>query len=324
MARKGMRTDSHSPITADIAHVQGYHQGGNYSNRQAYAYRGFKANKYFTSDRYIKLDESFNRPDGKPLMGFGLQIETVCRGVHNQTVLAEIFDKIIFPNFPADLFKMQNDSSLGGDTNAECITQVMTQQFIRNNYASFKVMYDTYFKAFNISCDASCGMHTNISLSCFGKKPDQQLQAVRKFAYFVNRNFAIMCSLVRRGSITFYCSRMDRLTDMDYAKTFDPSREPTSHGICFNMGHYNAGRIELRLVGGQKDFGAFRNTMETIFFLVNRMREIPWSKLDDLVFVFSGCNQYVYDRLTLVRNEGKITDAIVNAIASTVIRENLI
>ena len=245
-----------------ITCVDGYHAGGYNGN---YAYQGFRSNKYFTSDRFIKLDANFNRPDGKPLKGVGLEIETECRGLRNQTVYAEVLNKIVLAEFPADLFKLQNDGSLGGDTSAEIITQVMTKEFIRNQYSNFKLMYNTYFPAFQISCASSgnCGMHVNISNACFGNKKESQDLAIKKLLYIVNRHFNFFCALTNRNvSNTHYCARMDRYMDMNEAKNVRLDQMSCSHGICFNAGHYTEGRIELRIVGGQKDFGCFRNTME--------------------------------------------------------------
>ena len=91
---KTMRKNAKTNKAATISRVQSYHEGGNYS--EAYAFAGFQSNKYFTSDRYIKLDANFTRTDGKPLKGYGIEIETECSGVSNQRVLAEVLDKIIF------------------------------------------------------------------------------------------------------------------------------------------------------------------------------------------------------------------------------------
>lgn len=170
-----MRKDAKAPKTTTLNRVQGYHEGG-FTSQTNYAFLGFTSNKYFTGDRFIKLDQHFNRPDGKPLKGFGLEIETECRGLNNATVYAEVLSNIIFKHFPDDLFKLQHDGSLGGDTSAECITQVMTREFIRNHYQSFRLMYDTYFPAFGISCSRSgnCGMHVNISNGCFGRSQSAQ------------------------------------------------------------------------------------------------------------------------------------------------------
>lgn len=322
-----MRKTAKNTKEQSLARVQGYHSNGiHYEHSEAYAYMGFKSNKYFTSDRFIALDGNFKRPDGKPLKGYGLEIETECKGLTNQTVYAEVLSNIIFTHFPADLFKMQNDASLYGDTSAECITQIMTKEFIRNNYANFKLMYNTYFEAFGISCSRSgnCGMHVNISNGCFGKTDDVQSTAIKKLYYLINHYFELMCALFNRNPRnTTYCARMH--SEKSYCKNMDLTRQECSHGICFNLGHYNAGRIEIRLVGGQSNYACFRNTMESVFFLVDKVKRINWDDLDDLTKVFEGCNQYVYDRLKSKCYEaGTISTAQLETIKATVKREELL
>ena len=155
-------------------------------------------------------------------------------------------------------------------------------------------MYDELFPALNISCSDSgnCGMHVNVSNALFGKTRDKQIEAIRKLHYFINKNFGLSCRLFKRDiDRTDYCERMD----YEHAKTMDI--RGGSHGTCMNYSHFNSGRIEIRLVGGQPDFRSFRNTMETIFFLVDRMKSIKWEELDDMKKVFKGCNQYVAKRL---------------------------
>ena len=317
-----MRKDAKKIRTAELATVQGYHAGASWGS-ESYAYAGFKSNKYFTSDRYIPLDAHFVRPDGKPLKGYGLEIETECRGIRNQGVYAEVLSSIIFAQFPADLFKMQNDGSLEGDTSAECITQVMTKEFIRNNYSAFKVMYDTYFPAFNITCGSRCGMHANISRACFGRSEAAQTLAVKKLYYIVNHHFDLCCVLFNRDrNNTYYCRRMN--CDVDYVKNLDLSNQSGSHSISFNLGHWNAGRIEIRLVGGQKNYPCFRNTMESLFWLVDAVKRLSWADCDDPTKIFAGCNQYVFDRLTKCRNEGVLSSEKVEAIRPTIVREELI
>lgn len=318
-----MRKDRKTVDTVTINRVQGYHEGG-YGGEQ-YAFMGFESNKYFTSDRFIKLDERFNRPDGKPLMGFGLEIETECTGVSNVSVLAEVLHKIVFAHFPADLFKLQRDGSLGGNSSAECITQVMTREFIRNNYANFKLMYDTYFPAFRISAASdNCGMHCNISRAVFGNTEKAQTEAVRKLYYIVNHHFDLMCALLHRNRrVTGYCSRMS--CAKEYCKTLDLSAQACSHGVSFNLGHWNSGRIEIRLVGGQSNFPCFRNTMESIFHLCAAVKKLSWSDCDDVTKIFAGCNQYVYDRLrSFCKQAGTITDDQLATIRETVKREEFI
>lgn len=317
-----MRKECKTTKTVQLSHVQGYHEGGSWSNHESYAYAGFTSNKYFTSDRYIPLDENFNRPDGQPLQGVGLEIESECTTITNTTVLAEVLNNVVFSHFPADLFKLQRDGSLGGSSSAECITQVMTQQFIRNNYRNFKLMYDTYFKGLGISCDSgNCGMHVNISNACFGKTEETQAEAIRKLYYIVNRHYAFMRRLFYRNGSTHYCSVMDYTN----ARNLDLHHMSSSHGNCFNGSHYDAGRIELRLPGGQKNFACFRNTMESVFWLIKRVRSISWKDCDDLVKIFSGCNQYVFDRIsTYCKQYDTITAEQVEAIRATVKPEDLL
>ncbi len=316
-----MRKDAKTIKAANISRVQSYHEGG--MGSEMYAFQGFSGNKYFTSDRSMPLTATYSRPDGKALKGYGLEIETECRGISNQRVLAEVLDKIIFPHFPAGLFKMQNDGSLGGASSAECITQIMTREFVRNNYANFKLMYDTYFPAFGIGCaSGNCGMHVNISNACFGSKQETQDAAIRKLYYIVNRHFDFCCELFRRDRRrTTYCARMDTTV----AKTMDLSHFSSNHYCCFNLGHYNSGRIELRIVGGQKNYASFRNTMECVFFLVDAVKKLSWADCDDLVKIFSGCNQYVFDRIkSYCREAGTISGEQVAAIRATVVRADYI
>lgn len=311
-----MRNDARQEIYADMAEIRPYHDG---IGGESYAFRGFKALKYFTSDRFIRLTENFQRTDGKPLQGFGLEIELACFSVLSTKVLAEVMDKIVFPHFPDDLFKMQRDGSLNGRTSVECITQPMTKEFIRNNYKSFKIMFNTYLPEFQIEADSSCGMHVNLSVGLFGKTEQQQLEAIRKLYYFVNRNYSLCCKLFRRDEqATCFCGRMPH--DKEYCKNLNPARAGGGHDVCFNWDHYHVGRVELRLVGGQTTFAEFRNTMEAVFHLVKVMRTISWTKIDDLKAVFSGCNQYVHSRLTLC----DIDAATLNAIHDAMVPENLI
>ena len=317
-----MRKESKKLKTATISGVGAYH-GSNFHNEN-YAFEGFHSNKYFTSDRFIPMDEHFQRSDGKPLKGYGLEIETECRGISNTAVLAEVLNNILFAHFPADLFKLQRDGSLAGDSSSECITQVMTKEFIRNNYASFKLMYDTYFPAFNISCGTNCGMHVNISRALFGRSDDAQTLAVRKLYYIVNHHYDLCCALFYRNPrYTTYCSRMR--ADLETCKTLDLGRQGCSHGVCFNLGHWNSGRIEIRLVGGQKNYPCFRNTMESVFHLVDAVKHLSWNDCDDLTKIFAGCNQYVYDRLkSYCRTAGTISDDDLEAIRATIKREDLL
>lgn len=317
-----MRKDAKSAKAATISCVDSYH-GGNYGSEN-YAFEGFRSNKYFTSDRYIGLDARFVRPDGKPLKGYGLEIEAECSGITNTTVLAEVLHNIIFAHFPADLFKLQRDGSLRGDSSAECITQVMTKEFIRNNYSSFKLMYDTYFPAFRIACGVNCGMHVNLSNALFGRTEKAQTEAVRKLYYIVNRHYDLCCALFHRDRThTGYCCQMPHA--LDYCKNMDLAATRGGHGVSFNLDHWCTGRVELRLVGGQKNFPCFRNTMECVFWLVDAVKQLSWADCDDLAKIFAGCNQYVFDRIkSYCKDAGTITAAQIEAIRPTVKREELL
>ena len=318
-----MRANARVQIYRESERVQSYHENGSWEDRQQYAFEGYTENRYFTSDRFIPLNERFERADGKPLKGIGLEIETECflfneHWYNGQTAYAEILKKVIFAEFPEHLFKIQEDGSLTSGVSAECITQPMTKEFIRNNYRIFKLMYNHYFPIFNISCveTGHCGMHCNISNALFGRDEKTQENAIRKLYYMVNRHFNLMCRLFNRDTDnTGYCEQMD----YSEAKTLNLHGQRSNHYICFNLGHYDSGRIELRLVGGQKDFGCFRNTIESIFHLIEASKTLKWEDLDDLTKIFSGCNRYVYDRLnTLVYADGYITREQLDKIHETV------
>lgn len=295
---------------------------------ESYAYAGFQSNKYFTSDRFIPLVEEnaqLKRPDGKPLKGFGPEIETACYGITNQTVYANLLMEVVWKVMPDDLVKLQQDSSLGGDTSAECITQVMTKEFIRNHYPEWKTIFDKLFPAFGIKpYDPTCGMHINISNGLFGTTEKTMQDNIRKLFYFVNKNYALCCDLFqRRADRTGYAERAPRY-DLAYCKNVDIHDLPTGHYTCFNVAHFDAGRIELRLPGGQKSFAAFRNTFETLFHLLDAIKKMDWCKMDDLAALFKGCNQYVFDRLTVARRTGNISSEILSKIERTVQREELL
>lgn len=281
---------------------QSYHAGG-YGSNINYAFLGFRENLYFRSDRTIPLDENFRWiKDGveQALKGFGLEMEESCNSMNCAEQLIQVLDKIVFADLPRNLFKFQHDGSLVGRSAIEAITQVMTKEFIRNSYPGFKKAYE-YFKLFEIAPNDSCGMHCNMSVGLFGTNKKTREEALRKFIYFVNKNYRLMCDLVKRSfNRTGYCCQMNRWTSKDYAKSFnfETLREYDSdHSLCFNIAHYPTGRVELRLVGGQRSYPAFRNTMEVIFHLVDKMKDITWVGIDDVKQVFKGCNKYVLQRL---------------------------
>ena len=303
------------------ANLQSYHQGG---CGESYAFTGFEKNLYFTSDRTIACDSHFNRLDRKPLKGFGLEIETgfvlsTQRNGQAQNILANILTTAVFSIFPKYLFKQQQDCTITG---TECITQVMTKEFIRNNYKNFKTMWNELFPMFGITTDdGRCGMHVNISVGCLGTSEKAQEENTRKLFYVINKHYDLFKLAFYRTGSTEWCGRMD----YSQAKTMDVHSMSSSHGNCFNGSHFDSGRIELRLVGGQKNYACFRNTMETIFHLVNKVKTLSWKQCDDITAIFTGCNQYVYDRLkSLCFTGGAITSEQLEAIRPTVEREELL
>ena len=321
-----MRNESRERINTNMARVQGYHERTTHSSYgyESYAFQGFRGLYYFNSDRKIKLDENYRRTDGETLKGYGLEIETECSSISRKSVLAEVMEKIVFPKFKfgAEMFKMQDDSSLGGRTSVEIITQIMTKSRIRNDYAAYKAMYDDYFNSFGITADSyhtSCGMHVNVSNALFGKTEEDQIEAIRKLYYIVNRHYDLACRLFYRSPMrTHWCGRMD----YSNARNMDIRMASGSHGNCMNLSHFGAGRMEIRLVGGQKDYYCFRNTMESVFHLVERVNTISWADCDDIVKIFQGCNQYVYKRLSTECTE-HVTPEQLAAIQSTVKTVNL-
>lgn len=298
MARK----ENRQQMTVELARVQAYHDNGNgrMEHTEQYATMGYENGfKLRTSDRWIDISaDGRTLENGNPVKGYGLEIETECCNIDDDTTLANLYKYAIFPRFPAGLYKMQHDGSLGGSSSAECITMPMTKEAVRNLYPAFHAMYDELFPAFGISCSRSgnCGMHVNISNACFGTTEEKQAEAIRKLYYIVNKHFGLMCRLFNRTGDTFYCDRME----YNNAQGMDLSYFRSNHHCSFNLGHYNSGRIELRLVGGQTDFDSFRATMETVFHLVERVKKLSWKQCDDITAIFAGCNQYVAARIDSV------------------------
>ena len=318
-----MKKAAKNGLNVNMEGIQRYHQGGRRDNPEAYASAGYENGKFYlyTSDRKIEIDTTTGkRVDGRPVNGYGLEIESTCDGVLSDDMWVKIFNAMVAPVFPRGLFKAQSDGSLGGRSSAEFITQPITKEGIRNMYRAFQAMFDGFFPAFNASSGhVSCGMHINISSALFGDDKAHQDEAIRKLYYFINKNFILACHLFRRNpQHTNYCGRMDYTE----ARTMDLSGHGSDHYVCINLGHYDAGRIELRIVGGQPSFQAFRNTMETCFHLVARAKTIDWDKIDDMNAWFRGCNQYVYDRLSRACNAGAFVRETFDKIARTVKTED--
>lgn len=296
----------------------------------------FESLKFFNSDRVINITSDYKVSEdntastlriakvGSDIQSYGNEIELTCSTINDSTVLANILHLVYSKCFPVDFIRMEDDGSLYSDTSlssAECVTQTYSKAWMRNNYAGFEAMFK-YFEEFGITPgDYCCGMHVNIGLANFGKTKEKQDDAIRKFWYLVANNYELMKVLVRREGSTTYCGNVEDRTKSE-VKAMDLNSMSSSHGYCMNYSHYSEGRIEFRLVGGQKNFKAFRNTMESVFFLVEASKRISWTDIDDLVKVFSGCNQYVLDRLSRCVDKRVLSADKYNQIAAKSIEED--
>lgn len=302
-----MRQECRTDRNVQIAHVDGYHHGSHENNL------------VFVSDRPEKADANYCLlKDGSLPAMYGIELETECWGITDRTIYANVLKHICFSNFHHDLWKIESDCTLdGGDVGAECITQPMTKSYIRNHYRDFKAMYQ-YFEEFGIDAarTGNCGQHAHISLSCFGRTKKAQDEAIRKLYYIVNRHYELICALLyRRADRQRWCGRMDYRA----AWTMNLEYMPGEHSNGFNGSHYRNGNIELRIPGGQKNYACFRNTMESIFHLIEACKTISRKQCDDVTAIFAGCNQHVFDRLnSYCRERGTITAEQLAEIRQTV------
>lgn len=317
-----MRTDAKQENNATLKRLSGYHGGE------------FESIKFFNSDRPILLDENFKvsanntastlsiKKVGSEIGGFGIEWEMVAPNLtvtdySKSTILCNLVDMVFDTVFPKDLFKTESDCTV----DIECVSQIMSKAFIRNNYRNFKACYDRLLSGFGITTDSvKCGMHVNISASLFGKTATERTENARKLGYLINKHYNFFkVAFNRNASATSWCPQMT--TSKANWQNNSISSFPTSHSACcFNWRHWDNGngRIEVRLVGGQKNYACFRNTMETVFHLMDMINKLSWDDLDDLTKVFKGCNSYVYDRLTKCRNEYAMSDEQLAKIRPTV------
>ena len=294
----------------------------------SYHYGNFERLVFFNSDRKINLDDNYtvsanNKPStltivkaGQHLKGFGIELETVGTPISlGTTVYASLLDLIFSKaGFDSDFFKIESDCTVDG----ECITQVFGKSWLRNNYKCFKAMYEL-FGTFGITTNSErCGMHVNIDLANFGSDYNTQIENVRKLGYVINKHYNFFKVAFNRNGSTHWCPKMN--ATMDYWKNTELRYIPTSHDeCCVNVGHVRQSRLEIRLVGGQKNYPCFRNTMETVFHLIDRIQKLSWNDLDDLTKIFKGCNKHVWDRLsTNCYQAGYITESDLNVIRPTV------
>ena len=304
-----MRQEARQERQVNIANVAGYHCG----NRQ------YEKKVVFASDRPQEANDDYTlKKDGTLPAMIGIELETECWGITNRTIYANLLRDVVFKVFPDNLWKIESDATLnGGDVGAECITQPMTKAFIRNQYRNFKAMYQ-YFESFGISASRSgnCGQHAHISLTCFGRTKAAQDEAIRKLFYIVNRHYDLICALLyRRADRQEWCSRMD----YTQAWTMDLYNMSGNHGNGCNYSHYRNGNVELRIPGGQKDYPCFRNTMESIFHLIEASKSISRKDCDDVTKIFAGCNQHVFDRLrSYCAERGTISAEQLETIRATV------
>ena len=322
-----MRKNATEYTTPEVQTMRGYHGGS------------FRQLTFYNSDRKIKLNGDYTvsdaNPDGikklfKPgshVKGIGLELETVAKAIRiDGNVHASLIDmgstvytnllSLIFSKagFDDDFFKIESDCTVDG----ECITQTFSKAWLRNNYKAFKAMY-SMFETFNITTnDERCGMHVNLDSSHFGSDPETQETNVRKLGYVINKHYNLLKIAFGRNGSTSYCARMT--STVDYWKNTPIEYFSNSHGISYNLGHFlHQGRVEIRLVGGQRNYAGFRNTMETVFHIIDRVNKLAWKDLDDIEKLFKGCNAHVFDRLSTNCLQADVIDrATVEKIRPTV------
>jgi len=286
----------------------------NYTNPEIaqiaeYHHSRFQSLKAFLSDRPANLNSDYTISEnntastlkfakaGSRSKLFGLEWENVSRIANSvgYTIYANLLDLMMEKaGFPDDFWRMEKDITV----NAECVTQTFTKAWMRNNYKCWKALYELC-ESFRVTTnDPRCGMHVNVDISNFGSDSESQQEAIRKLAYLINKHYRFFCVAFHRDpSATSYAGYM---TDSkEYWKNFDFDNASASHGNCMNLSHVlGQNRVEIRLVGGQAGYYGFRNTMEVVFHVVERVSKLSWNDLDNLEKVFTGCNTYVFKRIS--------------------------
>lgn len=312
------RKDARDYTRPEVERMSGYHGGD------------FESLTFYNSDRKIKLNSNYTVSEANPegikklfkagshVKAFGLEVETVGEPIQFGTTFYTNILDLIFTKagFDGDFFKIESDATVNG----ECITQTFSRAWLRNNYKCFKAMYEL-FDIFKITTDDSrCGMHVNVDLSNFGIDFDTQTENARKLGYVINKHYNLFKIAFNRTGSTNWCGRMS--TTKEFWKETPLDSFSSSHGNCYNMSHIRANRIEIRLVGGQKNYPCFRNTMETVFHIIDRVCKLSWNDLDNVQKLFKGCNAHVFSRLSEnCANAGVISAEDVNAIRETVKEE---
>ena len=300
-----MRKESKHTIETNIQTVAYYH-GSHFNQLSFYnSDRKFKVN-VDRGQLVVSPDNTASalkiKKEGTVCGGYGLEIENSCEvlmdnancRLEGYTVYKNLLD-MIFANckFDSDFFRIEQDSTTGVRNvclGAEAVTQCASSSAIRNMYPCFKALFDDYFKRFMITTDnGRCGMHVNISSCLFGNPEN-----IRKFGYFVNHHFDL-CKVLFNRKNTEWCGNMGDNLNTWKTRTF--SSFPTHSGACVNFEHLDndgIGRVEVRLVGGHGKFATFRNTMETIFFMVDRVKSASWDVLESPALFFKGCNLFFH------------------------------
>ena len=308
------RKDARTYTRPEVERMSSYHGGD------------FETLTFYNSDRKIKLNRNYTvsneNPDGikkffkagSHVKAYGLEVETVGEPITlGRTVYTNLLDLIFNKaGFDGDFFKIETDATVDG----ECITQTFSRAWMRNNYKCFKAMYEL-FEVFKITTDDErCGLHVNVDLSNFGNDFETQTENARKLGYVIQKHYNLMKIAFNRTGSTRWCGRMS--TTRDYWENTPLDYFPSGHENSYNMSHIRENRIEIRLVGGQKNYPCFRNTMETVFFLIDRVCKLSWKDLDDVQKLFKGCNAHVFTRLSEnCFNAGVISATDINAIRET-------
>lgn len=307
-----MRKEARTQRTANITNCNSYH-GTFDSTAQHQANAFYDGAKYFASDRAKSLY------DVTMPKGYAVEWEMTSNLTSDSTILATILNSEFKAHMPENFFKFERDCTV----DIECVSQIGTKAFWRNHYAGMKAIYK-YLKTVQTYPNAnrkSCGMHVNISIANFGKDEATQIANMAKIHRWINateENYQFARAMVHREGSTQWSGRMNP----DYLD------RGGSHYDCMNYSHLEEGtasRLEIRLVGAQQTYGNWRNTMETIFWLVKQSKELSAKDWNNPVKLWSGCNQYVFDRLTdAVAIYGTINAADYETIRANVKREELV
>ena len=145
-----------------------------------YHHNTFPSYRIYTSDRYIEFGDGSYSTDKDGVVvenmprAYGLEVETSCSKINDSKTLSATLSRLIYKDFPNELYKFESDCSLDGLSTTEMIFQPRTKERIRNEYPLYKRAYELY-PLFGISCKSditNCGMHCNISPSVFGKNAE--------------------------------------------------------------------------------------------------------------------------------------------------------